>query len=100
MAIEKSSSDSCLEGYRGFEQGPIRPPSEARSLLIRVTRNCPWNHCTFCPVYKGKRFSMRPVEHVKYDIDLVHQYVDVLRRMGDESGRLNREQVQALSPIR
>ncbi|SFQ94576.1 hypothetical protein SAMN05660706_1012 [Desulfoscipio geothermicus DSM 3669] len=28
-----------------IEQGPIRPPSEAGSLLIRVTRNCPWNRC-------------------------------------------------------
>ena len=41
--------------YAGFEQGPIRPPSEAASLLVRVTRNCPWNRCTFCPVYKGAR---------------------------------------------
>jgi radical SAM superfamily enzyme YgiQ (UPF0313 family) len=34
-----------------FEQGPIRPPSEATSLLVRVVRNCPWNRCAFCPVY-------------------------------------------------
>lgn len=61
--------------YRGFEQGPIRPPSEARSLLIRVTRNCPWNRCTFCPVYKGTRFSLRPKEHVIRDIDAVHGHL-------------------------
>ena len=57
------------EPYRGFEQGPIRPPSEAHSLLLRVTRNCPWNRCTFCPVYKGTQFSIRPVAHVLRDID-------------------------------
>lgn len=51
-----------------FEQGPIRPPSEARSLLIRVTRNCPWNRCEFCTVYKGTQFSRRSVEEVKEDI--------------------------------
>jgi len=39
------------ESYNGFEQGPIRPPSEANSLLIRITRNCPWNRCTHETVY-------------------------------------------------
>ncbi len=52
-----------------FEQGPIRPPSEAGSLLFRFTRNCPWNRCTFCPLYKGKRFSRRSLEEIKGDID-------------------------------
>ena len=65
--------------YEGFEQGPIRPPSEAESLLIRISRNCPWNRCTFCPVYKGSRFSMRPVDHVLRDIDTVHGYVEALQ---------------------
>ncbi len=52
-----------------FEQGVIRPPSEASSLLVRVTRNCPWNRCHICPAYKGKKFSRRTVEEVKKDID-------------------------------
>jgi radical SAM superfamily enzyme len=52
-----------------YEQGVIRPPSEASSLLVRVTRNCPWNQCLFCPAYKGTRFSRRTVEEVKGDID-------------------------------
>ena len=52
-----------------YEQGVIRPPSEASSLLIRVTRNCPWNQCLFCPAYKGVKFSKRTVEEVKGDID-------------------------------
>jgi radical SAM superfamily enzyme len=52
-----------------YEQGVIRPPSEASSLLIRVTRNCPWNQCLFCPAYKGVKFSKRSVEEVKKDID-------------------------------
>jgi radical SAM superfamily enzyme YgiQ (UPF0313 family) len=64
-----------LSTYRGFEQGPIRPPSEARSLLIRVTRNCPWNRCRFCPVYKGTEFSRRPLAHVLADIEAVAQAI-------------------------
>ncbi len=62
--------------YEGFELGPIRPPSEANSLLLRVTRNCPWNKCKFCGLYKGKKFSVRPVEHVLKDIDTIKYYVD------------------------
>lgn len=55
--------------YNDFEQGPIRPPSEADSLLIRTTRNCTWNKCKFCTLYKGKPFSVRSVEEIKNDID-------------------------------
>ncbi|MBM9606582.1 radical SAM protein [Desulfopila inferna] len=75
----KDNSKKPTEDYQGFEQGPIRPPSEAASLLIRVTRNCPWNRCTFCPVYKGEKFSLRPVEHVIRDIDTVHRFVTLLQ---------------------
>jgi hypothetical protein len=51
-----------------FEQGPIWPPSEAQSLLIRVTRNCPWNRCAFCYAYQGCDFELKSVEDVKKDI--------------------------------
>ena len=58
-----------------YEQGVIRPPSEANSLLVRVTRNCPWNQCVFCPAYKGTKFSKRSVEEIKADIDsMVEEY--------------------------
>lgn len=69
--------------YQGFEQGPIRPPSEAASLLIRVTRNCPWNRCTFCPVYKGAPFSIRPVAHVLRDLDAVYAALQSLQNGGE-----------------
>jgi hypothetical protein len=82
MNMSKKSSE-CV--YTGVEQGPIRPPSEAYSLLIRVTRNCPWNRCTFCPVYKKTKFSLRPVEHVKKDIDLVHKYVNLAGNAAGDS---------------
>jgi radical SAM superfamily enzyme YgiQ (UPF0313 family) len=51
-----------------FEQGPIRPPDEADSLLIRTTRGCPWNRCAFCTLYKGVPFSVRSVDEIKKDI--------------------------------
>ena len=60
-----------------FEQGPIRPPSEASSLLVRVIRNCAWNRCRFCPVYKGCRSSLRPLAEVLADIDAMRAAADV-----------------------
>jgi biotin synthase-like enzyme len=83
--------------YTGFEQGPIRPPSEAYSLLVRVTRNCPWNQCTFCPIYKEAKFSRRPVEHVKKDIDAVHTHVQRIRELADEVGRVPRNEIEKLT---
>ncbi len=52
-----------------IDPGPIRPPSEANSYLIRVTRNCPWNKCLFCPVYKGHRYETRPLEDILAEIN-------------------------------
>ncbi|MDM8535648.1 radical SAM protein [Desulfobacterales bacterium HSG17] len=64
--------------YQGFEQGPIRPPSEASSLLIRLTRNCPWNRCTFCRVYKRSQFSLRSMENIIKDIDILSHYIQII----------------------
>eukprot|EP00667_Euglena_gracilis_P020441 EG_transcript_22146 len=77
-----ATSPCSSKDYAGFEQGPIRPPSEQFSLKLRVTRNCPWNQCTFCPVYKGRRFSLRSVEDVKRDIDAVHKVVKLIGAVG------------------
>ncbi len=91
------NSENKKSVYNGFEQGPIRPPSEAYSLLIRVTRNCPWNRCTFCPVYKDTRFSLRPVEHVKKDIDTVHKYVALAREIVGNANHFPRAAVAELA---
>lgn len=57
-----------------FEQGPIRPPDEADSLLIRTTRGCPWNRCHFCTLYKDIQFTIRPLEEIKQDILAAKDY--------------------------
>jgi radical SAM superfamily enzyme YgiQ (UPF0313 family) len=69
-----------------FELGPIRPPSEAYSLLIRVTRNCPWNRCQFCPVYKGQKFELRPAEDVIRDIETAKAIVDEIKELAWKMG--------------
>lgn len=82
-----------------FELGPIRPPSEAYSVLLRVTRNCPWNKCAFCPVYKSGRFSLRSVDEIKADIDSMYY---IVQRIGsrayvnNSTGYLNEEIVEKL----
>ena len=58
-----------------FELGPIRPPSEAHSVLLRITRNCPWNKCAFCPVYKNEKFSLRSIDEIKGDIARAYFYM-------------------------
>jgi hypothetical protein len=80
--------------YCGFEQGPIRPPSEAASLLLRVMRNCSWNHCTFCPVYKDRSFSRRPLAHVLRDIDAVHDSVQAIGAVRRDLGSPTFAQMQ------
>lgn len=87
MSIRRES-----EEHKGFEIGPIRPPSEAESLLIRITRNCPWNQCKFCALYKGQKFSIRPVEHVLNDIDRVKYYIDEIKKIKENPPEvINRE---------
>lgn len=52
-----------------FRIGPIRPPSEADSLLIQVTRGCTWNRCKFCQLYRHTQFKAYSADSVKADID-------------------------------
>ncbi len=69
-----------------FEQGPIRPPNEAQSLLLRFTRNCPWNHCLFCPVYKRRKFSLRSVDEIKQDIRTARAIADDVFALAKKMG--------------
>jgi len=69
-----------------IEHGPIRPPSESKSLLLRLTRNCPWNKCLFCPVYKNTTFSRRSLAEIKQEIDLISEVVDHIKRVSWELG--------------
>jgi hypothetical protein len=72
--------------HHTFEQGPIRPPNEARSLLLRLTRNCPWNQCLFCPVYKNRKFSLRTVDEIKQDIQSAKQIADEIKALSQKLG--------------
>ena len=61
-------------------QGDIyRPPSEAASLIIQVTVGCTHNACTFCAMYKAKRFRLKSLETVLADLQEARGYY---RRVG------------------
>lgn len=92
-----TQESACPDSYYGYEMGPIRPPSEADSLLIRVTRNCAWNRCTFCPVYKGSSFSIRPLEHVLRDIDLIYKNMKCLREAFNEPSSVTEPGLKAIA---
>jgi radical SAM superfamily enzyme YgiQ (UPF0313 family) len=82
-----------------FEQGPIRPPNEARSLLLRFSRNCPWNQCLFCPVYKKSKFSLRTVEEIKADILAAKGIVDDIKALSWKLGCAGEINDQVISYI-
>jgi len=82
-----------------FEIGPIRPPSEAESLLLRITRNCSWNKCKFCTIYRGQKFSTRSMEEIKADIDQVAAFRNDLLNWaaaGNNSFQYIQQQLQGL----
>lgn len=57
-----------------YEGTVYRPPSEAHSLLIQCTIGCPHNRCTFCGMYKDKRFRIRTVAEIRQDLDSAREY--------------------------
>ncbi len=61
-----------------IEIGPMSPIGEQDALIRRTTRNCPWNKCLFCSVYKGKDFGYRNVSEIKRDIDVIKSIEDLI----------------------
>ncbi len=72
-----------------FETGVYRPPSEggSYSLLVRFTRNCPWNRCGFCGMYKNEKFELRTPEEIKQDIDAIAAICSDLKDISEQIGQ-------------
>lgn len=50
-------------------EGPLyRPPSEADAFILQATIGCSWNHCTYCDMYRQKRFRVRDLEESLADV--------------------------------
>ena len=74
---------------RTFRIGPIRPPSEANSLLIQVTNGCTWNKCRFCQLYRHTKFKAYSADSIRADIDNIAYWAERVRkyeRKGNTAG--------------
>lgn len=56
-----------------YEGSVYRPPSEAGSYILQATVGCSWNACTYCDMYREKRYRVRALDEVLEDIRLARQ---------------------------
>ena len=64
-----------------YEGNIIRPPSEARSIILQVTVGCSHNRCTFCPTYLGVRFRIKDEATISSDIRYAAEAFPRARRL-------------------
>lgn len=58
-----------------------RPPLEARTVLLEVTRGCSHNECSFCTMYNNTPFSLAPMENIISDLIEVATYAPNIDRI-------------------
>lgn len=67
--------------YDNAEGMVFRPPSEANSFILRATIGCSHNACTFCSMYRGVRFRVRPFEELEQILQEASQHWPDTRRV-------------------
>ena len=51
-----------------YHEPLFRPPSEADSFILQATLGCSWNACTYCAMYRSKRYLVRPLDQILLEI--------------------------------
>lgn len=64
-----------------YEGKVYRPPSEANSLILQVTIGCAHNQCTFCGMYKGEQFRIRPLDEVLEDLNWARAHYKYIEKV-------------------
>lgn len=64
-----------------YEGDIYRPPGEWKSYLLQTTVGCSNNTCTFCNMYRDKRFHIRPMADILEDIRMAKAYYGDVRRV-------------------
>lgn len=64
-----------------YEGDIYRPPGEWKSYLLQVTVGCSNNTCTFCNMYRDKKFHIRPMADILEDIRMAKAYYGDVRRV-------------------
>jgi radical SAM superfamily enzyme YgiQ (UPF0313 family) len=86
-----------------YEGSVFRPPSEARSYILQCTVGCTHNRCTFCSMYKDKKYHVRSMEEILADIKMAKQYYGDLDKVfladGDALAMKTNELMQILSAL-
>lgn len=57
-----------------YEGNIFRPFSEANSYLLQCTIGCSHNRCTFCGMYKDKKYRIRSLDEIKTDIKMAREH--------------------------
>ncbi|MCI8992741.1 MAG: B12-binding domain-containing radical SAM protein [Eubacterium sp.] len=88
-----------------YEGTVYRPPSEARSLIVQATVGCAHNRCTFCTMYKDKKFYVRDTADILADFEeAARMYVGRISRIfladGDALGVDTSKLLEILSFIK
>ncbi|MCT4633314.1 MAG: radical SAM protein [Firmicutes bacterium] len=64
-----------------YEGVVYRPPSERKSLIIQVTVGCSHNKCTYCNMYRNKKFKVKNLEDIYEDIKCAKDIYDSVERI-------------------